>query len=217
MLLLASVFWRDILNRKFSVNERDAAANDLIEKCGYAAAALTIIPLPGSEVVGVMPIHVGMVVGIGHIYGHALTHQSATDMVVRIGATVGLSLVGSRIATTAAKLLMPGLGGILAAPFMFASTYALGRVARAHFESDGSLSSEEMKSVYEQATKDAKKSYDANRSKASEAQNAATEAAQADTKGTPAERLERLKGLLDAGLIEQSEYESTKAKILSEL
>ena len=211
------MFWKDILNRSYSDDEQEGAANELIEKCGYAAAALTIIPLPGSEIVAVMPIHVGMVVGIGHIYGHELTKQSATDMVLRIGTTVGLSLVGSRIATTAAKVLLPGLGGLLAAPLMYASTFAIGAVARAYFEAGGHLSADEIKSVYKKAAESAKSSFDPQRAKSSEAKQAATEAAQAEAKESPSERLGKLKKLLDEGLIEQAEYDKTKAKILSEI
>ena len=211
------MFWKDILNRTFSNDERDQASGELIEKCGYAAAALTILPLPGSEIVAVMPIHVGMVVGIGHIYGQEITRQSATDIVLRIGATVGLSLVGSRLATTAAKVLLPGFGGLLAAPFMFASTYAIGAVARAYFESEGKLTDEEIKSVYDRATKAAKQAFDPDRAKSDEAKQAATAAAEAEAKASPSERLGKLKKLLDEGLIEQAEYDATKAKILSEI
>src|SRR5687768_11138284 len=82
---------------------RDERCRKLVERCGYAAAALTILPIPGSEVIGVMPIHVGMVIGIGQEYGVKLTRQSATDLILKIGATVGLSLVGSRLAMTAGK------------------------------------------------------------------------------------------------------------------
>ena len=211
------MFWKDILNRSYSSNERDGAASDLVEKCGYAAAALTIIPLPGTEIVAVMPIHVGMVVGLGHIYGQEITKQSATDMVLRIGATVGLSLVGSRLATTAAKVLLPGLGGLLAAPLMFASTYAIGAVARAYFESEGKLSEEDMKNVYNRASKEAKSNFDPAKAKSDEAKQAATEAANADERENPEERLAQLKKLLDQGLIERSEYDATKAKILEKL
>ena len=39
-------------------------------------------------------------------------------------------------------LLDPGLGGLVAAPFMYASTLALGAAARAWFESNGGLDRE---------------------------------------------------------------------------
>ena len=115
---------------------RDERVRVLIERCGYAAAALTILPIPGSEIIGVMPLHVGMVIGIGEEYGKTLTRESAVELITRIGATVGLSLVGSRLAMTAGKVILPGLGGLVAAPFMFASTLAIGTVARLYFASD---------------------------------------------------------------------------------
>ena len=85
--------------------DREQKAKELAEKCGYAAAALTIFPIPLSEVVAVMPLHVGMVVATGTIYDVDVTRDSANQLILRIGATVGLSLIGSRIATTAAKVM----------------------------------------------------------------------------------------------------------------
>lgn len=211
--------------------EREEAAKALTEKCGYAAAALTILPIPLSEVIAVMPIHVGMVMGIGHIYGVELTRDSATQLILRIGATVGLSLVGSRIATTAAKILLPGLGGIISAPFMYASTLAIGMVARVYFESQGQVSDDDMKAVYQAALKKAKSSFDPSRAKSSEAQDLASDAAtkaKADPEAAaaqevakapedPVSRLERLKAMKDKGLIDDAEFEATKRRILAEL
>ena len=214
-----------------SAAEREAAARDLTEKCGYAAAALTILPIPGSEIVAVMPLHVGMVMGIAHVYGQEVTRDTAEKLILRIGATVGLSLVGSRLATTAAKILLPGLGGLISAPFMYASTLAIGMVARVYFESQGAVSDDDMKAVYEQALKRAKQSFDPTRAKAKDAQGlaqSAAKAAEADPASPAAEaaakapedpvgRLERLKALLDKGLIDQAEYDATKQRILADL
>jgi uncharacterized protein (DUF697 family) len=136
-----------------------ARAHALTEKCGYAAAAITLLPLPGSEIVAVMPLHVGMVVKIGDLYGVDLDTDSAAHLILRIGATVGLSLVGSRIATTAAKFLLPGLGGLIGAPFMYASTIAIGRVAECYFH-HGELSDREMRDVYKDSMRRAKKDFD---------------------------------------------------------
>tara|TARA_R110002072_G_scaffold49561_2_gene134546 strand:- start:1251 stop:1724 length:474 start_codon:yes stop_codon:yes gene_type:complete len=136
-----------------------ARAHALTEKCGYAAAALTLIPIPGSELIAVMPVHVGMVVKMGEIYGVDLDQDSAMHLILRIGATVGLSLVGSRLATTAAKFLLPGLGGLISAPFMYASTIAIGRVAELYFLR-GDLSDREMRAVYKDSLKSAKGEFD---------------------------------------------------------
>ena len=143
----------------------DPHVNGLIEKCGYATAALTIIPIPGSEVIGVMPLHVGMVVGIAHHHGQNLTTETATELLIQIGTTVGASLLGSRVATTAAKFVLPGLGGIIAAPFMFASTLAIGAVADQWFNSGGTLSEIEMRALYERTVKSAKSSFQTDRMK----------------------------------------------------
>ena len=141
------------------MNHQDAQVQQLVQHCGYAAAALTLLPLPGSEIIGVMPLHVGMVVGIANHHGQKLTSESATELILQIGATVGVSLVGSRVATTAAKFVLPGVGGLIAAPFMYASTVGIGAVADAYCRL-GELSDAEMRDVYRAAKRDAKRAFD---------------------------------------------------------
>ncbi len=200
--------------------------NTLVERCGYATAALTILPIPGSEIIGVMPLHVGMVMGIANAYGHELTKESAVELIMQIGTTVGASLVGSRLATTAAKFVLPGLGGIVAAPFMFASTLAIGAVAAAWFDHDGAMSAEEMRSLYKQTLKQARSDFSPDKMKDADAMARAKEAVNAGKDGdapAPAEpdaeedavaRLKRAKALLEDGLIEQDEYDAVKKRIL---
>jgi uncharacterized protein (DUF697 family) len=204
----------------FSVSP-DSAVSQLVERCGYAVAALTILPIPGSEWLGVMPLHVGMVVAIGNHHGHELTKESAVDLVAQIGTTVGASLVGSRLATTAAKFALPGLGGLLAAPFMFASTLAIGAVADQWFRNDGSLSEADMKAVYQRTVKEAKSAFQSDKMRdpdvVSEAENAVKAA---DGTVVPAEdpdpvaRLKKAKDMLEAGLIDDEEFAALKARIL---
>ncbi len=210
----------------------DARVNTLVERCGYATAALTILPIPGAEVIGVMPLHVGMVVGIGHHYGKDLTTETATELLLQIGATVGASLVGSRIATTAAKFVLPGLGGIIAAPFMFASTLALGAVADQWFHSEGGLSDSQMRDLYKRTVKESKGAFRPEKMKdaavVDQAREAVSQGDAADAPPAPAPggsggvadlkaRLKQGKEMLDAGLIDQSEFDALKARILSEI
>lgn len=202
-------------------DSRDERVKKLVERCGYAAAALTILPIPGSEVIGVMPLHVGMVVGIGDEYGAKLTRESATDLIMKIGATVGVSLVGSRLAMTAGKIILPGLGGLVAAPFMYASTLAIGSVARAYFESGCSLSESEMKKVYEATAKRAKDAFDPRRAKSKEARDMAEEVARSGEERSSvddlAERLAKLDALHERGAINDADYERRKQQILDEV
>jgi uncharacterized protein (DUF697 family) len=210
----------------------------LSEKCGYAAAALTLIPIPFSETVAVVPIHVGMVVSIGNVYGITITKDSANDLLVRIGATVGLSLIGSQLATAAAKILLPGAGGIISAPFMYASTLAIGAVARVYFENGGEISNNEIESVYRGELDEARKKFDLKRARSKEASQMARTVADEPEVGVvavvskvggrkpssdengesnPLQRLEQAKALLEKGLINATEYDEIKKRILSEL
>ena len=208
-------------------DERDRRSRRLTERCGYAAAALTILPIPGSEIIGVMPIHVGMVIGIGEHYGKQLSRESATELLAKIGATVGLSLVGSKIATTAGKILLPGFGGLIAAPFIFAATVALGTVARLYFESDGQISDAEMREVFSQVKSRAKDAFDPSKARSREARSmaeeaAAEEAAPAAPKARAsvddlASRLATLEELHDKGSITQSEFDRRREQILDEV
>jgi uncharacterized protein (DUF697 family) len=225
----------ELIGRDVAESEPEVRARKLTETAGYAAAALTIIPLPGTELLGVTALHVAMVVGIGQIHGADISKDSALELVMRIATTVGVSLVGSRLATTAAKFLLPGFGGLISAPFMYASTIAIGAIAERYFLQEGELSSEELKDLYKRTVKEAKSSFDASKMRSDEAKGMA-EAAAADATGQavdaatkepdpePAEstedpiaRLRRLKTLLDEGLITQAEYDDSKARVLAEI
>jgi len=228
-----------------SEDERADAAKDLIEKCGYAAAALTIIPIPFSAVVGVTSVHVAMVVGVGRIYGAEVSRDAAGELVLRIGATAGLSLVGSRVALGIAKAIFPVAPGLLGAPFMYASTLGIGTVARAYFESQGAISDDEIRAVYKEAMKEARGQFDPRKVRSGQAQAMAKEAAHDDapapqedraappsptdseaaappgaaepTAEDPITQLERLKELRDKGLIEPEEFDRAKREILDTL
>lgn len=206
---------------------REAKIDQLIERCGYGAAALTIIPIPGTELIGVMPLHVGMVIGIGNEYGKQVTRDNAAELVSEIGATVGLSLVGSHLAMTAGKILLPGFGGLLAAPFMYASTKGIGHVAKLYFERGG-LSQMEMSRAYKSASKRAKQAFDPSKARSAEAR-AMAEKAQAEEMDKPspkaksadvdelAERLAKVEELHDKGVITHAEYEKRREAILDEI
>jgi len=202
----------------------DPDVNRLVERTGYATAALTLLPIPGSEVLGVMPLHVGMVIGIGHRNGRQLTHENAAELLIQIGTTVGASILGSRIATTAAKFVLPGLGGILAAPFMFASTIAIGAVADTWFRNGGQVSESELKDLYERTMKRARSGFDPGRARDPEAKRAAEDAVQSgdaeppgSSEESPMERLRKAKRMLEEGLISEEEFAAVKERVLGEI
>ena len=60
--------FEDLIGKDVEESEREERARKLTETVGYAAAGLTLVPLPGTELLGVTSLHVAMVVGIGQIH-----------------------------------------------------------------------------------------------------------------------------------------------------
>ena len=225
----------DLIGTPGGPEEQEQAASRLIETCGYAAAAATLIPLPGTELIAVTSIHVGMVIGLSQIYGIDMSKETATELMTRIGTTVGASFVSSRLATTIAKVALPGLGGLLGAPLMYATTLALGAVARTFLSREGNMTSQEMKDLYKQAVKNAKQQFDPAKARSQQAKDMATDASttsderpasadtSADTGADTSEeadlvaRLKKLKGLFEADLLDAEEYEAERRRILDEI
>ncbi len=145
---------------------RDEEASTLIERCGYGAAALAAIPIPLTETVGVTAVHVGMVVGLARIHGVTLTTEHATAMILRIGGTIGVSWIGTRALIGLAKLVLPGLPGLVGAPLVFCSTLGLGAVVGATFaagEAKEELTDDEVRAIYKDALAGAKARFDPRR------------------------------------------------------
>ena len=221
----------DLIGTPGGPEEQEAAASRLIETCGYAAAAATLVPLPGTEIIAVTSIHAGMVVGLSQIYGIDMSRESALELLARIGTTAGVSLVTTRVATTFAKIALPGLGGLLGAPVMFATTLALGAVARTFLSQEGDMSNQEMKDLYKQTVQDAKSKFDPSKARSQAMKDMATQASQGgDAPEKPAEpneeadeeadlvaRLKKLKSLQEAGLIDDEEYNTERKRILASI
>jgi serine/threonine-protein kinase len=185
---------------------RRARAKAVIERTGYAAAAATLLPIPGSEWVAVLPLHVGMTVAIAAIYDVPLDKAGAADLLGKLGSSVGLSYLGSRLATTAAKVLLPGFGGLAGAPFMFAATLGVGAVTVAFFAREGALSEAELRAVYQGALQAAKSDFDPRRVRREPLPTPTAE-----------ERLEALRLAHAAGQLEARTYAEAKKLILTEL
>lgn len=166
---------------------QDEEASTLIERCGYAAAALTLIPLPIAETVGVTAVHAGMVVGLARIHGVTLTAEHAAAMVLRIGATIGASWIGTRVVLGLAKVVLPVLPGLVGAPLVFCSTLGLGAVVGATFaagEAQQELTDDQVRAIYKDALAGARARFDP-RKVAAPAARAAAEAAVAQAVAAP--------------------------------
>ncbi len=148
-----------------SAEERAAAARKVIGACALASGGLVLQPIPGLEQ-GVVVVQVGMVVALAHIHGRELSRKRAREIVMDLGAVTGVSVVGRQAATTLAKVLLPGLGGALAAPAAFAVTWATGHAADHYFKTGGRMDRERLKAIFDEEKKRARSAYSADRARA---------------------------------------------------
>lgn len=139
----------DIRTRDFSkvpAKERDKTAREVINMCSYAAALVSISPLPLTDVVLTLPIQTGMVMTVGHIYGRKVTTASARELIFELATTAGVGL----LARQGIKALIPMLGAILTVAPAFAANWAMGRVAMEYFKNP-ELNREALKEVFRRA------------------------------------------------------------------
>src|SRR3954469_1895521 len=132
--------------RKLDPKKRDKAARDVINTCSYACAVVAVSPVPFSDAVLMLPIQMAMVGTIGHIYGRKVTEAEAKDLLVEVGATLGLGM----LARQGIKALLPLLGTLLTIPAAFAANWGLGRVAMEYFKTPG-VTSDHLKDIYQRA------------------------------------------------------------------
>lgn len=141
-----------------SEEDRKKAANDVVMMSSYAGAAASMVPIPLAEMAILIPVHSTMVMTVGHVYGRPVTKTEAKRVVVELGAIAGVSLAGRAAISALKKLVMPALGGVLAAPMSFAITWGLGRAATAYFQ-DPHLSRDELKKIFQDAVKEGKAAF----------------------------------------------------------
>lgn len=138
--------------------EREAMALEVVTIASYAAAAASLVPVPLVDVALLLPVHTAMVMTIGHVHGRNLSDAEAKRVALELGAVAGVTLAGRAALSALKKVLLPGLGGFLAAPASFAVTYALGRVANIYFK-DPSATREDLKQAFSDAFKEGKASF----------------------------------------------------------
>ena len=132
--------------------QRDSAVTKVVVACSLASAGLVLQPIPTLEQ-GVIVVQVGMVVAIAHIHGETLTRKRAQEVLMDLGAVTGVNVLGRQALTTLAKIILPGVGGVVAAPSAFAVTFATGKVASYYFKSGGKLDRDKLKAIFEEEKK----------------------------------------------------------------
>ncbi|MFT4623319.1 MAG: hypothetical protein ACI8PZ_001975 [Myxococcota bacterium] len=137
--------------------QRDAEILEDTFKYAVLSAVVGANPFPGVAVLTdlmVVGFQVKLVRDIGQYWGHELDGSSAKSLIGTIAGGAGL-----RIAVNNLMKFVPGWGSAFGAATSFASTFAVGQVANAYFESGRSLDPDAMKNLFEKAKNEGRQSY----------------------------------------------------------
>ena len=140
-----------ILHNNFkdaTTEQRESAAKDVIMVCSLASGGLVLQPIPGLGY-AVIPVQIAMVGGVAHIFGEELSRKQAREVLLDIGAITGVNMLGRQALTALAKVVLPGIGGALAAPSAFAITWSTGHAAVHYFRSGGKPDRDRLKAIFE--------------------------------------------------------------------
>ena len=130
-------------------------AREIVLNFSLWAAGIVLFPVPFSDLVLLMPVQSAMVISIGRAYG--LKDPPEKVLAILAGAC-GASVFGQITVLFVANFI-PILGKFISAPFVFGWTYGLGEVAMRYFESQGEASPDELRTIFEKASKEASRNY----------------------------------------------------------
>lgn len=158
--------WRETLealykNRDWNQatpDERSAAVAHVIQASSLAAAAVSATPVPLADLVLAMPLQAAMVVAVGHIKGRDISKEQSLTIARELSTVVGTHMLAQRAFVALSRLIFPGMAGLLMAPWTFAVTYGMGRVADLYFE-DPNAPPEAFKQRFKQGLDDARKAF----------------------------------------------------------
>ena len=134
-------------------------ADKLIKKYAYSSILTGFIPVPMLDIVGLMSVQRIMLYRMSVLYGTPFKKHLAKALL----STLTGSLVSGAVAPIASSALkaIPGMGTLVGGSGMAtiggASTYAIGRVFKQHFESGGTLEDFDPKEVNKQLKTELKK------------------------------------------------------------
>ncbi|MBF0389182.1 MAG: DUF697 domain-containing protein [Desulfamplus sp.] len=142
---------------------RSENADAIIKKHIYASSAVGLIPLPFVDFMGVTGIQLNLLRCLSNEYNVPFNKDIVKQMIASlIGGGVS-SAVGARLGATLTKII-PGPGFVLGAATMStisaATTYAIGKVFKRHFEEGGTFLTfdpEKAREYYSQMFKEGEK------------------------------------------------------------
>jgi GTP-binding protein Era len=130
ILFLLEKKGKDLLFAK-SMKEKSAAANRWIIGAGVSAGVIGASPIPGSDIIPLTSLQVGLIIKLSKLYDKPLSKKAAKDMIV-ITAT---QTIGHTLYRQALKFI-PGAGSVIGGTVASAMTLALGYGVRYAYENN---------------------------------------------------------------------------------
>jgi uncharacterized protein (DUF697 family)/tellurite resistance protein len=145
-----------------SVTDGTDTLENLILSHSVIAGALQLLP-QGLANLAVLPVQTKMVYQIAEKYGHKPSRENITDLLTVVGVGIASQVVGGiarGLLRGVAGRLMGGVAGAAAdAAVSFATTFALGGVARKYYEQDRKITTEDIKAVFQERLEQGKTLY----------------------------------------------------------
>lgn len=130
-----------------------------IQQQAIIAAALELLPERFANL-AILPLQLRMVYGIGKRYGQALDANQVKDLAGALGIGAAAQVVEGTVRKLFGGLLGGMAGGVVGvaagATVTFASTYALGHVAKQYYAQGRSLSASDLKQLFARFQEEAK-------------------------------------------------------------
>ena len=142
---------KDLLFAK-SMKEKSTAATRWIVGAGVSAGIIGASPIPGSDVVPLTTLQVGLIIKLSKLYDKPLSKKAARDMIV-ITAT---QTVGHTIYRQALKFI-PGAGSVIGGTVATAMTVALGYGVKYAYENNVAIDYDFIGDLFEKYKMKAKK------------------------------------------------------------
>lgn len=141
--------------------KREKSVNADINKYAIISAALGAFPIPIADIavnIGVVALQTKMFHDIGRLYGYTATKAQIKSVLGGIGLGTG-----ARIAVVTLAKFIPGWGSVVGAVTNFGATYAVGKVAKRYYESQGVADPKELKALFASAEKEGRGLYNVER------------------------------------------------------
>lgn len=142
---------KDILLAKI-IRGKDQIVNEWIWRASIAAAVIGVLPIPGSDIIPLTALQIGLILKIAHVYGYDISKEKAKALLTatlagQVGKTVFRQLIK----------FIPGWGSAVGAITAGSFTYAIGKAMQKYFKSGMEIPIEDLSKIGIEYVKEAGK------------------------------------------------------------